>query len=183
MYEQELGIVRCSDDEENEVMIGVLIDEGGEIGFSLFPKKLFRGLKKIVKSVVKSPIVKLAAGGAALAFPPALPAAAALAASDKLIRAAKGVLPSQKKAPPALSKKLQVAARRTIKNTYALAKRGNRNAQRGIRALKAAKHGRKLATAHARGRKQQVRGIKGQIYTGALVLTDGAMLRGRFRML
>jgi type II secretory pathway pseudopilin PulG len=95
-----------------------------------FWSKLKKGVKsvgkavgKVGKAVVKSPLVKGLATGAAFVFPPVgVPALAAVATANGLIAATKDV----KKAAQAVG---------VIKRTQALARTGNPDAQRAVKLL------------------------------------------------
>lgn len=97
---------------------------GGFLGINF--KKIGRGLKKIVKS----PLVKIGATGAAFVFPPLAPVAAATVAGSVAGRIA---LNAKSK-----NKKKRRAARRVIVRTAHLAKRGDVSARRGLKILAAA---------------------------------------------
>lgn len=99
---------------------------------------LFSKIVKVAKSVAKSPILKVAAGGIAVAFPPAALGVAAVAQAGKVIDAAKGVIgtPSQ-----------QAAAKRAVANTIKLAKAGNVEAKAGLKAMATAEKAKALVAA------------------------------------
>ncbi len=132
-----------------------------------------------VGTVVRNPIVKMGVKGAAMLFPPATVAVHALSAADKILSAAQGVLPSQKAAHPGVARALQDAAKTTIENTYRLAARGNKDAQRGLKVLVAARAAQKKAQAQA-AVPPPASGIPGQQYHGPLVGPDGMVIRGRW---
>lgn len=99
---------------------------------------LFSKIVKVAKSVAKSPILKVAAGGIAVAFPPAALGVAAVAQAGKVIDAAKGVIgtPAQ-----------QAAAKRAVANTVKLAKAGNVEAKAGLKAMQTAEKAKALVAA------------------------------------
>ena len=86
---------------------------------------LGKALKKVVKKVAKSPLVKIVATGASFVCPAVgVPALAALTMADKLIKASKSPSASQR-----------VAAKKMIQSTAQAAKRGDPDAQRGLSLL------------------------------------------------
>ena len=99
---------------------------------------LFSSIVKVAKSVAKSPILKVAGAGLAVAFPPAALGLAAVAQAGKVIDAAKGVIgtPAQ-----------QAAAKRAVENTVKLAKAGNVEAQAGLKAMATAEKAKALVAA------------------------------------
>jgi hypothetical protein len=90
---------------------------------------LFDAIKKVAAAVVKNPVVKVAGSGLALAFPKAVPAAAAVRVAGTIVSAAKG-----QSGTPAQ----QASARRVVNNTFAAAKKGDPNATRAVAAMKVA---------------------------------------------
>lgn len=87
------------------------------IGFSLL-----KGIKSVVRTVAKSPLVKAVATGAAFVVPAVgVPAVAAITMADKLVKASKSPNPKQR-----------VAAKKMIASTAQQAKAGDTNAQRGL---------------------------------------------------
>lgn len=95
-----------------------------EFGVS-FLKKVSRGVKKVGKAIVKSPIIKAAAGVVAVVYPPVgVPLTAALAVADKAI--------SMAKSP---DKKLKALGQKIIKGTLEQAKI-NPDAARGAELLR-----------------------------------------------
>jgi len=90
--------------------------------------KIWKGIKK----VAKSPIVQVVAGGAALAFPVVgVPAVAALAISNKVLKAADA------------GGEAAAKAKALIKNTVAAANQGHPDAKRAVVALKLTQAARK----------------------------------------
>ena len=132
-------------------------------------------IAKIAKSVVKSPITKVVAGGVAVVCPiVGVPALAGIAAADKVVDATDAGLAAVKSARSAVGgvagvpggrvpfaaamsqhtlgnrAKQGMVAARIIKNTEKLAKSGDREAQRALNAMKlakAAKQGNPMAKA------------------------------------
>ena len=160
-------------------------------------------LLKVAAPVIKSPITRAIMGGVAIAFPPiGIPAAGALAAAnlalptvekaasmatlalstaDKVLAAAKGVLPAQKTAPPIVAKALQTAAKKSVAATYALAKRGDPSAKRGIQVLVAAKKVQAAIPAAQALVSPGATPVTGGVYDGNLVTKDRKVQRGRFQ--
>lgn len=117
--------------EEEDDSEGGLSGEvsGFEVGAFGWLKKGFKKIGKAVKSVVRSKLLKYVAGAAAIIYPPVgIPAAAALAASNKVLDAAE---------------KGNKNAKKLIKNTLTLAKKGDKEAQRGVKLLKVTLKGRR----------------------------------------
>lgn len=130
-----------------------------------FIKKAVKSVGGGLKAVVKSNLTKAVVGGAAFVFPPVgVPAAAGLAAAtaglkiaDKAgaaVKTSKGVVKAMPMTPSVLGlaaaskvvgavkskdPKKRAAAVKVVKNTAALAKAGDRDAQRGLNLMVAAK--------------------------------------------
>jgi len=146
--------------------------------------KPFKAVGKIAKKVIRSPVLKATAMGAAFVFPPiGVPAAAAVVAADKVVGA--------------LDKggRKAAAARKLLKPTLSAAKSGDKDAARGARALTLAarlrKQGIPVRTAVARARVKQAvarrpvarsaaRPAAGAM-RGVLVLPGGRVVTGTFQ--
>lgn len=94
-------------------------------------KSVGKGVVSVGKTIVKSPIVKTAAGGLAIAFPAVgVPLSAGLVVADRAIRTAEGLRGTAKQ---------QAAMKKTIANTVALAARGNMSAKRAVELMATAR--------------------------------------------
>jgi|SRR3990170_1086287 len=158
---------------------------------------------RVAAPVIKSPVTKAVVGAVAIVYPPvglalaagltaanlALPAVQkatkastlALATADKVLAAAKGVMPAQKTAPRPVAKALQTAAKKSIAATYALARQGNPDAKRGIQVLVAAK---KVQDTLPRIQKMipaPIAVASGTVHQGNLVTKEKRVIRGRFQ--
>lgn len=119
---------------EVDADLGALFDAIGKWGF----KGKFLGKVKInAKAVIKSPVLKATVAGLAVAYPPVgVPASAALVAANAVIRNSESKEPAKRK----LAVKLTV-------NTAKAAKRGDKDAKRGLKVLLIAKRMRKAQRA------------------------------------
>lgn len=94
-------------------------------------KAVGKGAISVGKTIVKSPIVKTAAGGLAIAFPAVgVPLAAGLVVADRAIKTAEGLRGTPKQ---------QAAMKKTIANTVALAQRGNAGARKAVELMATAR--------------------------------------------
>lgn len=115
------------------------------------------------KKIVKSPVTKAAAGGLAVVFPPVgLPAAAAVATADTVIRVAEKGTPKQKK-----------AARKLIAGTKRAAARGDDGASRALGTMRQLYRARK-ATRRAGARAAVARAA------GGLHVDAGTLRKAKF---
>jgi hypothetical protein len=95
-------------------------------GFSF--KKLWKGVRKATRSILKSKITKGVVGGLAIVYPPVgVPAAAALATANVAIKATESSNP-----------KVRKEAKQTLINTAVAAKRGDPGAIRAHKVLEIA---------------------------------------------
>jgi hypothetical protein len=101
-----------------------------ELGFGFLKKigksigKAAKSVGKAARSVVKNPLVRMTVTGAALVFPPAAPAAAALIVADKVLTAAESGDAAKK-----------AIAKGVIARTAGLAAKGDPNAKRAYAVL------------------------------------------------
>ena len=115
--------------------------------------KILKQAARITKSVVKSKITAAAVATLAVAFPPAgIPAAGALAAANLTINQIEKAQAAAKEAKR-LGKKIPAKAKRELARINKLgraAKRGNKHAQKAVKALAIAKRYRKNVARRAR---------------------------------
>lgn len=89
-----------------------------------------KGVVKVGKSIVKSPITKVVAGAAAIVIPPVgIPASAALVVADRAVRTMEGFRGDPKKA---------AVVRQAVTATAQLAKKGDPDARRAVEFIKLA---------------------------------------------
>lgn len=164
--------------------------------------KVAEPVMKVAAPVIKSPITKAVAGGLAIAYPPvgvplaaglaaadlylryaekAKPVAAlALASADKILSAAKGTMPAMQQAPPEVAAKLKAAAKKSVAATYAAAKLGDPDAQRGMQVLQVARRIQSVVPAMKANVKPAVAPVPEQRYTGIHVDKRGAQSLGQW---
>ncbi len=117
------------DDDDPKTLAYVFGDDDPEMGFI---DTALKGIGRVAKSVVSSPITKVTATGVAMAFPAVgVPLAAGVVAADKLVTAARSKRP-----------RVRRTARNVIKRTAKLAKT-NRSGKRALKLIKAAAKARK----------------------------------------
>lgn len=134
---------------------------------------------KIAQAVVPAKPAPKPAPKPAVA-PKTMPAMA-LATADKVLAAAKGTLPAQKTAPKPVAQALQTAAKKSVAATYARAKQGDADAQRGLQVLVAAKKIQAAIPAAQSLVPSAVTTPVGSIHEGNLVTKDRRVVRGRFQ--
>lgn len=140
---------------------------GDEVGFG-FISDAVKSVGKAVKSVVKSPVLKVAATGLSFVAPPVgVPALVGLTAADKVISAAEG------RSTPAKRQ----SAFQIIRATVAAARAGDRDAVGGVKLLQQAKQ-----RARAKPRPRPRPAVPAApLLEGYLVTSRGQIIRGRFR--
>ncbi|MDD5544384.1 MAG: hypothetical protein PHX83_14540 [Acidobacteriia bacterium] len=133
--------------------------------------------------MVRSPASIAAAAAAAKAQADArAKAALALATADKVLSAAKGTMPAQRQAPPAVQAALKVAAKKSVAATYALGKKsGDPDAARGMAVLQIANRLQKIVPAAKAAVPAVVAPVAGQTYSAIHVAKNGTRTLGNWR--
>lgn len=109
-------------------------------------------------------------------------AALALATADKVLSAAKGTMPAQKQAPPAVQAALKTAAKKTVAATYAGGnKLGDPDTKRGMAVLQVANRLQKIVPAARAGIPAVVAPVANQTYSAIHVDKKGGKQLGAWR--